>query len=341
MKIKVLIGIVISGVFIYLTYHQVNFQEMVESLKTAQYIWLIPALIFMFISHWFRAVRWRYIIEPIKSVKVHPIFSALMIGYAANNVFPLRMGEFLRAYALGKSQNISKSATFATVIIERFILDFLALLVVLAITIVLFPTLLPSEIKNGGYVILALTLAVIALIIFLVEKPDDTIRILKAVLPSKLFNLVENVIPAFINGCMVFKKSEHYLRITFLTILVWALYIASVYVSFFVFDFQNKYGLDVKSSLVVLVFATFGIMIPSSPGYVGTYHFFCALSLLKLHVPDGEAKSFALISHLINVLPISIVGLAYFWKENLHFSEAVAEKHMVEHEAEEPQLPTS
>ena len=341
MKLKISIGIVISAIFIYLTFHRVDFQKMIEILKSAHYEWLVPALFFMFVSHWLRALRWRYIIEPIKPVKVHPIFSALMIGYAANNIFPLRMGEFLRAYALGKSQKISKSSTFATVIIERFILDLIALLVILAVTFLLFPTLLPPEIKNGGYFVLAFTLAVIVLIVFLIEKPDSTIKVLKLLLPFKLFNFVQNILPSFFKGCMVFKKSEHYLSITVLTILIWLLYIGSIYVSFFVFDFPNKYGLDIRSSLVVLVFATFGIMIPSSPGYVGTYHFFCALSLLKLHVPDGEAKSFALISHILNVIPLSIIGLIYFWKENLHLSEAVAEKHLVEHEIEGQKMPGS
>jgi len=337
LRLKIIIGIVVSFVFLYFTFRLVDFQEMLNAIKAANYLWLIPAFATMMFSHWLRAVRWRYLLEPIKPIKINPVFSALMIGYAANNIFPLRMGEFLRAVAIGKSQKISKSSAFATVFVERFILDFVPLLLILALTFSLFASILGDEIKYGGYLVSLITCFVIALVIVLVKWTDATIEKLRHILPAKLFKFVEHFLPSFTKGCMVFKKAEHYLAITVLTFLVWALYILSIYFSFFVFDFPGKYGLDISATLVVLVFASFGIMIPASPGYVGTFHYFCALSLnaLGAGIPDGEVKSFALVSHLMNILPISIIGLIYFWRENLHFSDAVAEKDLVEHPEQE------
>ncbi len=337
MRLKIIIGLVVSVVFLYFTFRQVDFQEMMNAIKAANYIWLAPAFVTMILSHWLRAVRWRYLLEPIKPVKINPAFSALMIGYAANNVFPLRMGEFLRAFAIGKSQKISKSSAFATVFVERFILDFVPLLLVLALTFSLFASILGDEIKYGGYLISVITCFVIALVIVLIKWTDATVEKLKQILPARLFRFVEHFLPSFTKGCLVFKKAEHYFAITGLTFLVWVLYILSIYFSFFIFDFPEKYGLNISASLVVLVFASFGIMIPASPGYVGTFHYFCALSLnaLGVGIPDGEVKSFALVSHLLNMLPVSIIGLIYFWRENLHFSDAVAEKELVEHPEKE------
>ncbi|MFQ5754081.1 MAG: lysylphosphatidylglycerol synthase transmembrane domain-containing protein, partial [bacterium] len=157
MKRKVIIGIAISAIFFYLAFREVNLQEMLTALKNANYIWLLPAFAFMLFSHWVRAVRWRYFLEPIQDVKIHPLFSALIIGYAANNIFPLRLGEFLRAVAIGKTQQISKSSAFATVIVERLI-DLLSLLVLLSTTVLFFP--LPEVIKNSGYIIFFLTVIV-------------------------------------------------------------------------------------------------------------------------------------------------------------------------------------
>ncbi|MCH8018880.1 flippase-like domain-containing protein [candidate division KSB1 bacterium] len=337
MRLKIIIGMVVSFVFLYFTFRQVDFQEMLNAIKAANYLWLIPAFATMIFSHWLRAVRWRYLLEPIKLIKINPVFSALMIGYAANNIFPLRMGEFLRAFAIGKSQKISKSSAFATVFVERFILDFVPLLLVLVLTFSLFASILGDEIKYGGYLISVITCFVIALVIVLIKWTDATVEKLRQILPAKLFKFVEHFLPSFTKGCLAFKKAEHYLAITVLSVLVWALYILSIYFSFFIFDFPAKYGLDISASLLVLVFASFGIMIPASPGYVGTFHYFCALSLnaLGAGIPDGEVKSFALVSHLMNILPISIIGLFYFWRENLHFSDAVAEKELVEHPQKE------
>ncbi|MFQ5604196.1 MAG: lysylphosphatidylglycerol synthase transmembrane domain-containing protein [bacterium] len=335
MKLKVFIGIVISAIFFYLAFREVNFQEMLEALKNANYIWLIPAMSFMLASHWLRAFRWRYFLEPIREVKIQPLFSALMIGYAANNIFPLRLGEFLRAFAIGKSQQISKSSAFATVLVERLI-DLLSLLVLLSATVFFFP--LPELIKKSGYGIFFMTTSAIILMVFLMEKTDGTIKVLQKILPTKIFGLVQKVVRSFLMGFSVFKKTEHYLSILNFSILVWAFYIGTVYTSFFAFDFPQRYDLNMFSSVVILVIVSIGIMIPSSPGFVGTYHWFCMKGLALFGVPESEALSFAVISHAMNTIPFTLIGLSYFWKDNLRFADAMAEKEMVEQEAEEEKL---
>lgn len=329
MKLKALFGVIISLIFVYLAFRGVDFQEMWQAFLSVNYFLLLPAFGTMLVSHWFRSIRWKYFMTPIKPVKVHPLFAALMIGYAGNNILPLRMGEFLRAYAIGKSQDLSKSSAFATVIVERLI-DVFSLLIILAVAVLVYP--LPQSIKNGGYVIFALTVGVIILLIFLMEKTEGTINLVSKLLPQKLFGLVEKVLRMFLQGFAVLKKSEHYLSITLTSIIVWVCYIGVVYVSFFAFDFHTKYNLDFYASLVVLATVSIGLMIPASPGSVGTYHWFCMKSLSFYGVPESEALSFAVISHAMNTLPFTAIGLFYFWKQHLHFSDAIAEKELVESE---------
>jgi len=339
-KLKVLFGIVISGVFIFLTFRQVEFGEMWQSLRHANYFWLLPAFLFMLLSHWLRAQRWHYLMEPIKPIKTKPLFSALMIGYAANNVFPLRLGEFFRAYAIGKSQNVSKSSSFASIVVERFVLDLMALLILLVITILFYPLKLPyyELIRLGGYAILALTVALIVLIIFLMRKTDATLNLLQRMLPHTLYEKVEPTFRSFLQGCMVFKKSEHYIAIIVLTLFIWALYILSVYMIFYVFAFVAHYNLTVWSSVIILVVVTFSIMLPSSPGALGTYHFLCTEVLKYFVVPNDQAVSFAIVSHAMNIVPFTVLGSIYFLRENLKFSDAVAEEEFLEVDAAEDPL---
>jgi uncharacterized protein (TIRG00374 family) len=327
LKLKVVIGIVISAVFIYLTFRQVDLGEMFTAIKSANYLWLIPGLALMFLSHAIRAYRWRLFLEPIQVIKFHPLFSAVMVGYASNNIFPLRLGEFLRAFAIGRSQGISKTSAFATIIVERLI-DLLSLLVLLAATVLFYP--LPDDIKKFGYLVFAVTASIITLLVLLMQKTEATIRVLQFVLPNKLFHMIHGMVRSFLSGFVVFKKAEHYLRILISSILIWGLYAAVVYTTFFAFDLPQRYDLSIFSSVVVLVIVSIGIMIPSSPGFVGTYHWFCMKSLALYGIPESEALSYAVISHALNTVPFTVVGLLYFWKENLHFSDALAEKEMVE-----------
>jgi len=321
LKIRVAIGVFISALFIYLAFHKVDFDQMVGALQSANYRWLAPAILVMLTSHWIRAVRWRAIMTPIKICHVHPLFSALMVGYAANNLLPLRLGEFLRAYAVGKSQTIPKTSAFATVIVER-LLDLMALLLFLGVTVSLFP--LPAEVKTPAYAVTVLTFALMIFVAFLMTKTDATMSLVQKLLPQKIFSVVDKVMRSFVEGFEVFRKSEHYLLVALTSVAIWLLYAGVVYLAFFAFDFQSRYGLGVYASLVVLVVISVGITIPSSPGYVGTYHWFCMLSLSLFGVPKSEALSFAIVSHAINVLPFTIIGLAYFWRENLSLSVAVA-----------------
>jgi hypothetical protein len=91
MQKRFILGLVISAIFIYLAFSKIDYAQMWQALKQAQYLWLLPAVGLMFISLWIRAVRWRYFMEPIKpGIGLHQLFSAMMIGYYGNNVFPLR-----------------------------------------------------------------------------------------------------------------------------------------------------------------------------------------------------------------------------------------------------------
>ncbi|MFQ5674252.1 MAG: lysylphosphatidylglycerol synthase transmembrane domain-containing protein [bacterium] len=341
MRLKIAIGIVVSVIFLYLTFRQVQVDELMFAFKAGEHLWIIPAFILMLVSHWIRALRWRFIIEPLKSIKTPPLFSALMIGYATNNVFPLRMGEFLRAYAIGKSQKVSKSSAFATVVMERFVLDLTALLLILGIALAFSPIQLPYKetVEKGGYVVLTIVIMMTAASIFLSTKTQSTLAFIKRFLPARIYHLVETTLVSFVKGCLVFKKSEHYLNIFISTCIIWLLYIASLYLTFQIFGFQTDYSFTLWHSIVVLVIVTFAIMLPSSPGALGTYHFLCTEVVKYYGVSSEQGAAFALISHAMNIIPFTIIGLVYFWKENLHFSDAVREKELVEKETEEKELP--
>jgi uncharacterized protein (TIRG00374 family) len=336
LKIKVTIGIVISAVFIYLTFRQVDLQEMAAAFQHGRHFWLIPAFLVMLASHWLRALRWQFIMNPFKKLSLSSLFSALMIGYATNNVFPLRMGELIRAYAIGKSQKVSKSAAFATIVVERFILDLTALLIILGTTLAFSPVQLPfhEDIKKGGYIILAVVLVMLCIIFFIMEQTGPALRIIRRLMPEKIYHFIEHTLLSFVEGCLVFKKSDHYIGIVISTLAIWALYIFSLVVTFKIFDFAGKYDLTVWHADIILVIVTFAIMLPSSPGAIGTFHYLCTKVLEYYGIPNEEAVAFAVVSHALNILPFTLIGLIYFWKENLHFSEVLAQKADVESESE-------
>ncbi len=84
---------------------------------------------------------------------------------------------------------------------------------------------------------------------------------------------------------------------------------------------METFDLQWSVSLILLVITTIAIAIPSSPGYVGTYHYLCQITLAMFGVPNGPALSFATVVHGINYLPIVIVGLFFAHYEGVAISK--------------------
>lgn len=320
-KVKFAIGIAISLVFIFLAFRKVNFAEMWQAFKSANYWYFLPAIVIIFFSHFLRALRWRYLLDPIKRVDIRSLFSSLIIGYMANVFMPAHLGEFIRAYILGKKRDIAMSSTFATIVIER-IIDIFSLLTLMVLTIFLYP--FPQWVTKSGYIMFAATLGLFLFLVLLKIKTTRTlgvIRFLMKPLSENLARKIEGLLVKFVAGIVPLKRWQDYLIVTLFSVIIWACYAGVFYFSFFAFDFSTTYHLPWTASLVLLVITTVSVVVPSSPGYVGTYHYLCQLSLAMFHVPAGPALSFATVVHGISFLPVLITGLIFARYEGMAISK--------------------
>ena len=75
--------------------------------------------------------------------------------------------------------------------------------------------------------------------------------------------------------------------------------------------------LPVAASFVLLVVVSILIMVPSSPGFVGVYHYGAVLSLGFYNVNRADALSCALVMHATQYLVITLVGFYYLRREHL------------------------
>ncbi|MDZ7363654.1 MAG: flippase-like domain-containing protein [candidate division KSB1 bacterium] len=323
MQKRLVLGLAISAVFIYLAFRKIDFVQMWEALQQANYLWLFPAAGFMFISLWLRAVRWGYFMEPIKpGITRRKLFSAMMIGYYGNNVFPLRAGEVLRAYAIGKSAGVSRMASFATIFVERLI-DVLALLLLIAFSIIFHDY--PAWVEKGSVFIFIGTVVVTIFMIALMLRTQQTLRVMSRLtrpLPENAQQFVNKLLGSFLDGFSIFKKTDRFWAITWQSVAMWLLYAAVNYAVLEAFGLNES--LPIGASFVILVIVNLSIMIPAAPGYVGTFHLAAQQAAMLFEVSGSTALSFALILHIANFIPITLVGFYYFYREQLSLKEAVA-----------------
>jgi uncharacterized protein (TIRG00374 family) len=324
--IKFLIGILIGAVFVYLAVRRVNISEMLGALADANYMYVLLAVLVMMFSHYLRAWRWQYFLAPIKTVNSGSLFSALIIGYAANSFVPAHLGEFLRAFVLGKKQNISASSTFASIVIER-IVDVFSLILLMVLVIFIHP--FPRWVAQSGYIMLGGAVGAFILLIGFKrfeDKSTSLIQILLKPLPEKIGPKLESMILNFLSGVMPLKSNWHYLYVAVLSVAIWFCYALSYYFCLSAFEFSTFYQLPWHASLVILVITTISIVVPSSPGYVGTYHLLCQISLVMFGVSETEALSFATIAHAVILLPATFTGLIMANYEGVAIYRTAAQK---------------
>ena len=314
---KVLTGLFLSLLFLFLAFRKVDFSSMIAAFAAANYIYLVPALAILFLSHWMRAVRWRYLLNPIQRIGTGTLFNALLIGYMANIFLPAHLGEFLRAYIIGSKKPVSSSAVFGTIVIER-IIDVFTMLFILALTMIVFP--FPEWVKKSGYVsFAAIGVFFIILVLMKAYRTKSLLVIAKftRLLPAKIGSKIDRLLHSFLDGIVPLKHKTDYLIVAILSLLIWACYAYIFQLVFYSFDFVKTYQFPWSTALVLLVITTISVLVPSSPGYVGTYHYLCQLSLGFFGVPNSPALTFAFVMHGINFFPVLIVGLVLISREGM------------------------
>ena len=306
---KMAAGLLISLLFLFLAFRKVDFRQMLHAFGSVNYWYLFPAVALIFLNHWLRAWRWRFLLKPIREIGTAPLFSALLIGYMANTFLPAHLGELVRAYVIGKKKDVPSTAAFATIVVER-IIDVLTLLALMALTFIVFP--FPSWVKSSGYILLA---GILLLFIVLVLMKIHRARALKVVgsllrpFSDRLRARVGQVLGSFLDGIVPLKKRSDYPVVAVLSLLIWLGYALAFQILFQAFNFVATYALPWSAALVLLVITTISVVVPSSPGYVGTYHYLCQISLGLFSVPKGIALSFAFVMHAVNFVPVLVVGL--------------------------------
>jgi hypothetical protein len=324
MKKKFLMGILVSLVFLYLAFRKVDYTELWQALKGANYWFIIPNVILQIFTMWLRAVRWKYMVNPIKRVNLGRLFSSVMIGFMANNVLPARLGEFVRAYSLGAKENVSKSASFATIVVER-LFDGFSILFILWATLLLFP--FPDWVKKGSNLFLVMNLGMLFFLIFLEIKTDSTVRFFQFTfrfLPHKLRIKAEEILLKFISGLKVFRDVSSLIWILTWSILIWVVTGISNYFIFLAFGLHPP----IQASFILLVIVCLGVMLPSSPGFVGTFQFFSIVALARFGYDKNIALPFSIVLHACQYFPVTLLGLYYLKKE--HLSLKTLEKESLE-----------
>jgi len=320
---KFLAGIGISLFFMIFLFRKIDFAQLLSTLKSLEWRYLLAAILLNYASYLFRAVRWHFLLLPLKKASPRNLIVATVICYMANNLLPARLGEFIRAYLLAEKENLDTSSVFATLVLDR-LFDGFSVLIILLITF--FTVKLPSGMESvqqglvtGGYVTFSLYIAVIVFLVLLKRRTSSTLSFTAKMLkpfPAKISGKVIPVLGSFISGIRLTSKPKEIFALVFSSALIWGTCVWTVDLLLKAFRIE----LPLTASMFILVFLVFAVMVPASPGFIGTYHAACMYGLMAFNVSKELALSVALIVHSVSFFPVIFLGFLILWKEKISFS---------------------
>jgi uncharacterized protein (TIRG00374 family) len=310
-------------VFLYLAFRGQDLGEIRDSLRQVNLWWLAPALLMYFVGVWLRAVRWTVLLKPLNStITSRAMLPTVVIGYMANNVLPLRAGELVRSYLVGKRYNVRKTSVLATIAVERIFDGFTMLGFMLVATIFVSFTSQLQHLALIAFVVFTVLLIGLFLLTLGGDLLDRLLQIVLGPLPTGVADRVERLTESFLSGLAVFKRRRDLLQVALLSVLAWLCEASMYYLIAQGFGPAIKEVMGIGATLMTTGVANMATLIPSSPGYIGQFEFGVRLVLNgALGVPESQALAYAILVHAALYFPITILGLVMWFGQSLSFSQ--------------------
>ena len=335
MSLKFWVGLLFSVILLALFVRTVgDFGRAFDALADAEYIFLVPGIALYLISVFFRTLRWQILLRHLRPVSVRRLYPVVVVGYMANNLLPVRLGEFVRSYYLSEREGISKTSALVTIFIER-VLDALALLFFIA-AISLFVPLAGLASGFGDrfgvpwpLVVAAVTVPFVgafATLLLFAIMPDRTRRLAVSIirlLPTRLEEMLVHLIDMFLEGLKPLANPRTLTVLLLISIPIWLFEAGLFFMVGFSFGLNDVYdNLGELAVAVVLVtaIANIGSSIPAAPGGIGAFELIASKTLVLLPlaaVDPSVAAGFAVVVHAALLIPMILLGQIFLWFQHI------------------------
>ena len=314
-RLRLVGGLALSAALVAYLLWTVDLGQVARELRRADPGWTALGAGLAVAGLWVRARRWRYLFPPGSDPP--GLVPAVMIGYMVNNVLPLRAGELVRVYVVGRRWAGRFWTALGTLVVER-VLDSLAIVFVLGVLALLIPV--PALFRWTALTVLAVDLVAVTALAVMAGAPERSRRLLAGLLARwpAAAGRVTRALETFMAGLEGIRDPRHAVPLVLWTALVWLVPALAAWVVLRALGL----GASFTAGWTVLAFVGLGVSIPSAPGYVGVFHYAAVLAVEIFGVPRPTAVSYALLFHATQYIPVTLVGWIVLLREHVSLAEA-------------------
>ncbi|XZG70659.1 lysylphosphatidylglycerol synthase transmembrane domain-containing protein [Chitinibacteraceae bacterium HSL-7] len=303
------IGLVLAALFAWLVVRHVDVAEVARQLGSVSPGWVLAALGGLFVGYTLRIARWRRMLAvDAPSLSWRACAGPFLASFALNNVLPLRAGDVLRTFAFKQQLGCGPTVVLATLLVER-LLDLLMVLVLLGVALLAFGLEASALAHVGGVALVLAALGIMLLLLFptaFAPLARGVVALLGRVAPGPAGKIGAEVDKLFGTlGHLSYGRTM--LQLLALSLAAWlaeglVFWCAALALS----------GITVAAGgWLALPVGTLATLIPSTPGYVGTFDFFVARAMTLAGNDAVAATAHALLTHLLLWLPVTVAGGLY------------------------------
>ncbi|MFQ5416559.1 MAG: lysylphosphatidylglycerol synthase transmembrane domain-containing protein [Myxococcota bacterium] len=316
----------VTAFFLWLVLRDAPFADVARVIAGANWALLlgisVPAYVLVI---YLRALRWKHLTATIRSYSTAELFRATAVGFMANNLFPLRMGEVIRSWFLSRDAGGSKAAIFGTVVLER-VIDMVTVIALALGVLALLGAGHDGVIARGALLLIPVALAPLAALVLLEVAPDAVIGSVTRVagwFSTRLAAFLDTMLRRFSVGLGALRRGPHQLWVVSYTLLIWLIASTAPLLAAFA-----SVGVDFGSPLETVAAAWItqaaigmAIALPSAPGFFGPYHYACKLALERFGIPPETAIALGTLIHAIFWVSLTGLGLVVLRVRRTSFGE--------------------
>lgn len=286
-------------------------------------LWVIPPfLVILGLFYYSNALRWRLLLRPFGRFGSLQLMPSMMIGFAANNLLPLRVGELIRAHLLAREQGLSRSGILMNLVLER-LLDLIAILAFYVAGLALLPEA-PAAFRTSAWVGAAAILGlggVLLCLLFLPQTLNRTWLALAARLPDPVRQRGSIYLEQFAKGLAPLRQPLLAAALLAQSIGRWCLPVALAWLAVYAY----AGAIPLALAMITVGITAFAVSLPSAPGFVGPMQAAFVLALTPFGVTQEAALAASLLFLLGHWIPVTGVGVLLLASRHRSFRELALE----------------
>jgi hypothetical protein len=324
--VRQFIGVGVSIVCLVLVFRKVNFDEVAAAVEHFHWHYLAFGLVALALDYFVRILRWAVMLRAGGAIVSARSCAAPFLGsITLNNVLPFRAGDVIRALVFPAALGVSRVTATASLVFERLV-DMLTLLACLGIGVLLSSSAtIPGWLQKSVIVLAVVGCGTLFLIAVL---SNHVVRVLAYVedrvapRSAKLAKIVATA-SGLLQSIGAMSRPGVLFVVGGLSACIW------VGETGLFWAIMRGLNIDVKFSAALMTMAvtTLSTLVPSSPGYIGPFHFAAYTMAVISGSSTSDAASFAVLAHLALWIPTTLSGgIAILLKPSLFERHRPAEK---------------